>query len=173
MIELTTMIKQFDEHGEKTGWTFIIIPSDLAQKLKPGNKKSFRVKGTLDALPVKGMAILPMGGGEFILPLNAGIRKSIHKGKGAMLRVVLQEDKAPQKISSELLECLSDEPKALEFFNSLAPSHKLYFSKWIEGSKTEITRTRRIGQTVNALSKSMNFGQMLRKIKQEKDELGE
>lgn len=172
LIELTTMIKQFSEHGEKTGWTYIIIPSEIAQKIKPNNKKSFRVKGKLDAHTVKGMALLPIGGGEFMLPLNAGIRKAIRKRNGAMLKVVLQEDKAPQKISSELLECLSDDPKALEFFNGLTPSHKLYFSNWIESAKTEPTKTRRISQTVNALSKSMDFGQMLRKIKQDKNDFG-
>lgn len=45
MIDYTTIILQFAEQGEKTGWTYIEIPADLAQQIKPGNKKSFRVKG--------------------------------------------------------------------------------------------------------------------------------
>lgn len=43
-VQFTTTIHKFDKQGEKTGWTYFEIPADLAQKLKPGNKKSFRVK---------------------------------------------------------------------------------------------------------------------------------
>jgi hypothetical protein len=45
MIKFTATLLKFDKQGEKTGWTYIEIPADLAQKLKPGNKKIFRVKG--------------------------------------------------------------------------------------------------------------------------------
>ncbi|MEJ0102256.1 MAG: DUF1905 domain-containing protein [Bacteroidota bacterium] len=71
MVQYTATILQFAEQGEKTGWTYIEIPADIAQKLKPGNKKSFRVKGKLDNHPIKKVALLPMGGGRFIMPLNA------------------------------------------------------------------------------------------------------
>ena len=39
MISYQTLMLQFDEQGEKTGWTYIEIPTDMAQQLKPGNKK--------------------------------------------------------------------------------------------------------------------------------------
>jgi hypothetical protein len=48
MIRFETIIKRFLSQGEKTGWTYIEIPVEIAQKLKPGNKKSFRAKGRLD-----------------------------------------------------------------------------------------------------------------------------
>ena len=92
MVEFTTMILQFAEQGEKTGWTYIEISADIAQQLKPGNKKSFRVKGMLDALPVNGMALMPMGEGNFIMALKAEVRKGIHKHAGAMLQVKLEAD---------------------------------------------------------------------------------
>ena len=44
MIQFTVTIHRFEKQGEKTGWTYIEIPSDIAQKLKPGNKKSFQGK---------------------------------------------------------------------------------------------------------------------------------
>ncbi len=44
----TAIIKKFANQGEKTGWTYIEVPSLQAQKLKPGNKTTFRVKGNLD-----------------------------------------------------------------------------------------------------------------------------
>jgi hypothetical protein len=87
MIQFTTTILKMGQQGEKSGWTYINVPQDLALQLKPGNKKSFRVKGKLDAHAIKAVAILPMGDGNFILPLNAAMRKAIGKKQGAMLQV--------------------------------------------------------------------------------------
>ena len=143
----------------------------MAQKLKPGNKKTFRVKGKLDDHPIKNIALLPAGGGDFIMALNATMRKDIHKRKGSMLKVQLEVDSKSQPLSKELMECLADEPKALAFFNDFVPSHKRYFSNWIESAKTEPTKTKRITQTITALLKGFDFGQMLRSLKQTRDEL--
>ena len=79
MISIRAIIKRFDEKGEKTGWTYIEIPSNLAQQIKPGIKKGFRVKGKLDAYEFEGLSLLPMGAGNFILPLNGTIRKFLKK----------------------------------------------------------------------------------------------
>ncbi len=86
---LLATIHKFEKQGEKTGWTYIEVPADIAQKLKPGNKKSFRVKGKLDNYKITGVSLLPMGGGSFIMALNAGMRKGIGKRHGAMLKVQL------------------------------------------------------------------------------------
>src|SRR5882757_955001 len=91
--QFTTTILQFAEQGEKTGWSYIRIPVAIAQKLKPNNKKSFRVKGKVDEHPIQKKALLPMGEGDFIMPLDAGIRKAIRKMKGAKVKVVLEVDK--------------------------------------------------------------------------------
>jgi hypothetical protein len=92
MVGFNTIILQFAGQGEKTGWTYIEIPADIAQQMKPGNKKSFRVRGMLDNLAVSGIAIMPMGEGNFIMALRAEVRKGIHKNAGAMLQVKLEED---------------------------------------------------------------------------------
>ena len=137
MIQFTTTILQFGEQGEKTGWTYINIPSEIAQKLKPGTKKSFRVKGKLDDYPIRGVALIPMGGGDFIIALNAEIRKGIKKRKGATLKVTLStDDKFVIEPLTDLIECLTDEPGSLDFFNSLAKSHRDYFVKWLNSAKT-------------------------------------
>src|SRR5665213_1371041 len=154
MIEFNTIILQFGAQGEKTGWSYIEIPADIARQLKPGNKKSFRVKGMLDALPVRGMALMPMGDGKFIMALKAGIRKALHKNKGAMLHVALEED-ADFRVDMpvDLKECFDFEPEALDFFNTLPKSHRNYFIKWINDAKTNDTRAKRIVNTVNAMLK--------------------
>lgn len=154
--------------GEKTGWTYIEVPADLAQQLKPGNKKSFRVKGLLDQYPIAGVALIPMGEGNFIMSLNAEIRKGIGKRKGATLKVKLEVDERPQQINSELMDCLSDEPRALDFFNSLPQSHRVYFSKWIESAKTDATKAKRITMAVNALARSLPYNLMIREAKANK-----
>jgi hypothetical protein len=167
MISYTTTILRFDKQGEKTGWTYIEVPEDIAQVLKPGNRKSFRVKGKLDSHPIKQVALLPMGTGSFIMPLNGEMRKALGKRKGAMLTVQLVEDKMPYQLNKEFMECLADEPAAFEYFNSMSNSFKNYYSKWIEAAKTEPTRTKRIALAVSSLARKMDFGEMLRSQKKQ------
>jgi hypothetical protein len=162
VVKFSVIIKKFDKQGEKTGWTYIEVPADIAQQLKPGNKKSFRVKGKLDNHKISGTALLPMGGGRFIMPLNGDMRKSIGKRQGAMVSVQLTEDKNEFIFNKDFIDCLADEPKAKEFFQTLAGSHQRYFSKWIDSAKTDETKAKRIAMCVNALTKKMDFGQMLR-----------
>jgi hypothetical protein len=164
-VTFTTTILKFGNKGEKTGWTYIVIPPDVANQLKRGTKKSFRVKGLLDRFAIKGVALLPMGSGEFIMPLNAAMRKGIGKKEGAMLQVTLDQDKAERKLDAELIECLEDDPQALAFFKSLPNSHQYYFSKWISDAKTIPTKTKRIAAAVNGLSQKQRFSQVLRNLR--------
>jgi hypothetical protein len=168
MVEFTTIILQFNEQGEKTGWTYIEIPADIAQQMKAGNKKSFRVRGMLDAFPVQGMALMPMGEGDFIMALKAEIRKGIHKNAGATVQVRLEEDKDFKvEMPADLQECFEFEPEAFEFYNSLAKSHREYFIKWIDGAKTNETRAKRIVNTVNAMLRKCSYNQMIREMRME------
>lgn len=169
-VTFTTTILQFAQAAEKTGWTYVEIPADVAQQLKPDNRKAFRVKGKIDNFPIKTVAVMPMGGGSFILAVNAEMRKAIGKRKGAMVKVQLQEDKSTIPINAELLECLKDDPDAEAYFNTLTNSHKSYFSKWIDSAKTEPTKTKRITQTLLALGKGWDYGRMIREGKQNKED---
>ena len=164
MIQFTATIHKFEKQGEKTGWTYIEIPADLAMKLKPGNKKSFRVKGKLDNYKIAGVALLPMGGGSFIMAINGAMRKEIGKRYGAMLKVQLEEDEKPYQLNKEFMICLADEPKALSFFKAMPRSFQNYYSKWIESAKTEPTRIKRIAQAVSTLARGMNFSEMIRSL---------
>lgn len=166
MVQFSTTIQRFQKQGEKTGWTYITITEKIAQQLKPGNKKSFRVKGKLDSYAIKGVALMPMGDGEFIMPINATMRKGIGKRHGDKLRVQLEADEKLPELSADLLECLADEPAAREFFDALPYSHRLYFSRWIESAKTSPTKAKRIAQAVTALAKKHGFPEMLRANKE-------
>ena len=162
MVQYTTTIHRFEKQAEKTGWTYIEIPADIAQQLKPGNKKSFRVKGKLDNYKIAGVSLLPMGGGTFIMAINAAMRKGIGKKHGAMIKVLLEEDKKAYQLNKDFLECLQDEPKASAAFDAMPKSFQNYYSKWIEAAKTEPTKTKRIALAVSTLAKGMSFPEMIR-----------
>lgn len=167
-IDFTTSILQFDEQGEKTGWRYIEIPADLAQQLKPGNKKSFRVKGMLDNFAINGVALMPMGGGNFIMALKADIRKGIRKDAGAMLHVKLElHEDFKVEIPTDLQECFEFDPEAETQFMTLPISHRDYFINWINSAKTNETRAKRIVNTVNAMLRKWDYGTMIREMRKE------
>lgn len=168
MIQFTTSILKFKENGDKSGWTYIVVPADAAQELMPGNKKAFRVKGFLDSYRIEGISLLPFGGGNFIMALNATVRKGIRKKEGSMLQVKIEADNKPILPPQEFLDCLADEPKAEAFFNKLSKSGQSYFSNWIREAKTESTKAKRIAQAVTGLAWGLNFGETIRAIKAEK-----
>lgn len=162
MTTFTAVLKKFEKKGEKTGWTYIEIPEDISETLKPSNKKSFRVKGMLDAYRFEGAALIPMGGGLFILAINQTMRKGIHKTIGNTLKVSLDVDTKEKMLSKDFISCLEDDPHALSFFNTLLKSHQRYFSNWIESAKTEGTKAKRIVQAVEALSMKLCYNEMMR-----------
>lgn len=166
----TALLQKFDAKGEKTGWTYIDIPLDITEAIKPGQKTSFRVKGTLDNYPISLVALIPMGRsgdvvGGFIMPVNATTRRGIRKEAGATVRVDLEVDDSPMPISADLLTCLDDEPAAQAHFQTLNRGHQTYFSNWIDDAKTTETKTRRLTQAVTGLALGMDFGQMIRHFK--------
>lgn len=168
MIRFTTTIQKFGQQGEKTGWTYITITAPIAEQLKPGQRTSFRVKGSLDAMPIEQVALLPMGEGAFILPLKAALLKRLGKRKGDTIEVHLEADDRAYAFLPELMDCLADEPVALERFKAQPGSHQRYFNNWISSAKGEDTRAKRIAHTVNAMLKGQNYGEMIRSLKGER-----
>ncbi len=170
MLTFSAILQRFGQKGEKTGWTYIEIPIDVSETLKPGQKTSFRVKGTLDAFAIKLIALIPMGqsgetGSAFIMPINADMRRGIRKEEGGTVRVELEVDNDSIPLSADLMTCLADDPTALDFFYTLAKGHQNYFSNWIESAKTVETKTKRITQAVTGLSMGMGYGEMVRYFK--------
>jgi hypothetical protein len=162
MIKFSTTILRFGKLGEKTGWSYITVSQKQAEQLNPGCKKSFRVKGRLDDFPIEKTALLPMGEGTFILPVNAKIRKGTGKNAGDKIKVQFEVDGRALKFSADFMKCLSDDQRALEFFRTLPKSHQNYFSSWIESAKTLPTKTKRITMALIALSSGQGFGEMMR-----------
>lgn len=173
MPTFTTVLKKFGEKGDKTRWTYIEIPMEITDALKPGQKTSFRVKGTLDDYPIKLVALLPLGrsvseDGMFMMPINATMRRGMNKDEeGTPVRVSLELDTDPLPQSADLLACLDDDPVAKAHFDTLSKSHQNYFSNWIEEAKTPATKDDRIAKSIRGLSMGMNFGEMIRYFKKQ------
>ncbi|MFM7430611.1 MAG: DUF1905 domain-containing protein [Flammeovirgaceae bacterium] len=166
MLSFHTTIEKFDKKGEKTGWSYIIISSAQAKKLKT-SKASFRVKGTIDTFKLKQTALIPMGDGDFILPVNATMRKALGKRQGDRVKVSLAADDDKYVLSPDLMACLRDDPGAFSYFKTLSGSHQKYFSKWIESAKTTQTKTKRILMAVTALGQGKGYPEMIRMNKKE------
>lgn len=162
MIRFEAIIEKYHRKGEKSGWTYIAVPATSAEQLKPGCRQSFRVKGSIDQVKLQQTALLPVGEGDFILPLNASLRRGLGKSAGGSVVVKLAADESEFVMNAAFLECLADEPAARAFFNSKPPSYQRYYSKWIDSAKTAGTREKRIAMAVNALAGGIEFGEMLR-----------
>ena len=171
MIHFSAIIQKFNKQGDKTGWTYIVVPVAIAHQLQPNNKKAFRVKGLLDQHAISGASLLPMGEGDFLLPLNAVMRKGIKKPQGETVEASFEVDLNEPQPPAELMECLADEPLALQQYQSLTKSHRNYFINYISSAKTPETKARRIAQTINALERKMDYGQMIRAAKADRQEL--
>ncbi|MDZ4713841.1 MAG: YdeI/OmpD-associated family protein [Cytophagales bacterium] len=162
MLKFKTKLKKFAKQGEKTRWTYVELSAVHGEKLKPGTKVGFRVKGMLDAFPIRQVALIPMGKGNFILPFNAHMRKGTGKQEGDTVVVQLELDERAIPPSADFMKCLRDDDRALANFKTLAGSHQRYFSKWIEEAKTIQTKTRRITMAVIALGSGQGFPEMIR-----------
>jgi hypothetical protein len=162
MIKFNTTILRFDKQGEKTGWTYIEISPAQSKKINPGVRVAYRVKGKLDDFSFEKTALIPMGEGGFIMPLNGKIRKEIRKKMGDKLRVEMELDMRQIQPSADFMACLKQEPESLKFFKTLPGSHQRYFSKWIDDAKTAQTKAKRILMALTSFSKKQGFQEMMR-----------
>lgn len=172
MITLESEIKKYGNHADKTGWSYVEIPLDIADRLKPGNARSFRVRGRLDDTVVEGVALIPVGGGEFILPVNQTMRRQLGKSAGDGLVLSLEEDTTFKvDMPPEMEVALQHNGEGLyDRFMELAPSHRSYFIKYFNEAKTEATQTKRLLMLVEAMELKLDFGAMIRLSQSRKKE---
>lgn len=141
-------------HG-KGGWTYARIPDISKDKKLPFGWK--KVKGTIDGYEIKKYHLMSMGGGKLFLPVKAEIRKKIKKQEGDLVHIILYPDNEPLETPEEMLLCLTDEPEALKFFNSLSESERKFYIQWIYSAKKEETKIDRLAKTINRLLKGMKM----------------
>jgi hypothetical protein len=161
----TATVRKFASKGEKTGWTYVDIPPDLLKKLKLTDKKSFRIKGSIDDVKIEKLSTYPIGEGQFIIALNTQLKKQLGKKEGAIVSVRFDVDNRKAPKSKELFDALNEEPEAMSQFNSLLLSHQNYFHRYVFSAKGADTKAGRIVHVINAMYRKQDFGQMIRSLK--------
>ena len=63
----------------------------------------------------------------------------------------MERSKGEVAVPAELLEAISDEPEAKEFFESLTDGYKRGYCDWVGGAKQEATRKTRAGKALTML----------------------
>ena len=163
MITFNAEIEKFETNGEKTGWSYVFIPQEIAEQIKPNNRREIRIKGFIDDVAVNGVCMMPVKHDGFILPLKKALRKALRKESGTPVTLNLEFD-ADFKIEmpDDLEVCLADEEELLDRFLAMPKSHQNYYINWLNTAKTEPTRTKRLVMIVNAMFNGLDFGAMLR-----------
>lgn len=146
---------KLQKYPGKGGWTYAAV-----SEISPNKKNPFgwvRVKGFIDEVEIKQYHLAPMRNGKLFLPVKAEIRKKIKKKEGDWIKVVLFADNDAVEIPNELLECLRDEPKAHNQFFKLSNSEQKHYIDWIYAAKKDETKTERMAETINRLTKGLRF----------------
>lgn len=168
MPTFNAIIQKYSNKGEKTGWTYVDVPADILLKLKLKSKKDFRIKGLMDNVKFERLSCYPIGEGNYIIAINAELRKKLGKKEGAIVAVKLEKDNSEALKSQELIACLNEDKVANIQFNSLIKSHQNYFHRYVYSAKGEATKAGRIVNVINAMYKKQNFPEMIRSLKKEK-----
>jgi hypothetical protein len=165
MPQFSAKIHKYSSKGEKTSWTFVDMPIDVLSKLKLKNRREFRIKGSIDDVKIQRLACYPIKNGTYIIALNAELRKKLQKKDGDTVSIKFTIDTSGALKSKELLVCLKEESEAQKQFDSLSIANQNYFHHYINSAKTSATKTKRIVEVIDAMYKKLNYGEMIRGLK--------
>jgi Domain of unknown function (DUF1905) len=168
MVSFTATIKKLGNKVEKTGWIYVLIPTDVLQILKPNNKRTFKVKGSIDALSVAALSVLPVVEVGFIIPLNAEMRKGLNKKELDEVLINIEEDFDFEKLPEQLVSSLTENKAAYKYFDSLSSDEKLSFSNWVKSAKSALIIEKRLSLVMAACLNQMKYKDMMLSIKNKK-----
>jgi hypothetical protein len=169
MLKVRREVKKFGKKGEKTNWTYLEIEADLAQKINKGVKKLYKVKGLINGIPFRQTNLTPMGEGNYILSINAELRRKLKLNIGDMVTLNIEVDLEVYTLNDDLMACLAEDSTALLQFNKIPAGEQRYFSKWVDAAKTLETSSRRIASILNAMHKKLGYAEMIRQSKKESE----
>lgn len=152
LVNKSYLLEKFPGKG---GWTYARIPEVLQDK--HAYFGWVKVKGSVDGVPFNKYHLMPMGNGSLFLPVKADIRKKIKKEAGDYVQVILYPDNEPLEIPNEMMECIADEPKALNFFITLSEKEQKNYMQWVYAAKKEEARVARMAIAVGRLSKRIKY----------------
>ena len=152
LVDKQYLIEKFEGKG---GWTYVMIPEILQGKKAPFG--AVRVRGFVDNFEIKQYTLMPAGNGLLFFPLKTTLRKKIGKGAGDFVHITFFADDSIVETPDELMVCLLDSPKGLQFYESLSDSNKKYYIDWIYESKRLETKVNRIAKTIERLENGLKL----------------
>ena len=136
------------EQSGKTA-TGIRIPDDIVEALGSGRRPP--VKVTINGFTYR--STVAVMGGVYMVGVSAGNRAGARVAGGDEVEVQIELDTEPREVSlpDDLAAALDAEPKARETFDRLSNSNKGWHVLQVTGARTDETRQRRIGKSVETL----------------------
>ena len=134
--------------NDKTA-TGIRVPDDVVESLGKGKRPPVRV--TINGYTYR--STIAVMGGDYMVGVSADNRAGAGVRGGDEIDVDIELDTAPREVSvpPDFAAALDAEPDARRTFDGLSYSNKSWHVLQIEGAKTDETRQRRIGKSVEAL----------------------
>jgi hypothetical protein len=134
--------------NDKTA-TGIRVPDEIVEALGKGKRPPVRV--TINGFTYR--STVAVMGGTYMVGVNADNRAGARVKGGDVIDVDLELDTAPREVSvpADFAAALDAEPDARRTFDGLSYSNKSWHTLQIEGAKSDETRQRRIGKSVEAL----------------------
>lgn len=134
--------------GDKTA-TGIRIPDEVVEALGAGKRPPVRV--TINGFTYR--STVAVMGGAYMVGVSAENRAGAGVAGGDEVDVDIELDTAPREVTvpADFAEALDAEPAARQTFDGLSNSNKGWHVLQIVGAKTDETRQRRIGKSIEAL----------------------
>jgi hypothetical protein len=134
--------------GDKTA-TGIRVPDEVVEALGSGKRPAVTV--TLNGFTYR--SSIAVVSGTYMVGVSAENRAGAGVKGGDEVDVDIELDTAPREVSvpADLAAALDAEPAARRSFDALSYSNKSWHVLQVTGAKTDETRQRRIGKSVEAL----------------------
>ncbi|MGH2429179.1 MAG: YdeI/OmpD-associated family protein [Candidatus Limnocylindria bacterium] len=136
---------------QQTGKTAagIRVPDEVVEALGSGKRPA--VKVTINGYTYRNTVAVM--GGAYMVGVSAENRAGAGVAGGDDVDVEMELDTAPREVTvpADFATALDAEPDARRTFDGLSYSNKRWHVLSVEGAKTDETRQRRIGRSVDAL----------------------
>jgi hypothetical protein len=129
--------------------TGIEVPDEIVEALGSGKRPPVTV--TINGFTYR--STVARMGGRYMVSVSAENRAAAGVAGGDEVAVEIALDTAPRQVDvpPDLAAALDAEPDARRTFNGLSYSNKSWHVLQVEGAKTDQTRQRRIGKSVEIL----------------------
>jgi len=136
------------EQSGKTA-TGLRIPDEIVEALGAGRRPP--VKVTINGFTYR--STVAVMGGAYMVGVSAENRAAAGVAGGDEVEVGIELDTEPREVSvpDDFAAALDAEPKARETFDRLSNSNKGWHVLQVTGARTDETRQRRIGKSVEML----------------------